>query len=79
LKEAYDAATPEAFNDALKQMLNSMDKVEMGGVDLKKVLQELNPESYKEFEIILNRLVKEEEKLKTAQAELNNALAGFNP
>lgn len=79
LKEVYNAKDAEAFNVALKRMQDAMKGVKIGGKDLSKIVKELNPKSYKEFEAILKRLKKEEDNLIKAQKELNGALAGFNP
>ena len=79
LKQVYDAKDSKAFNTALNQMQKAMKGVKIGGQDLNKIVKELNPKSYKEFEAILKRLSKEEANLAKAQKELNNALVGFNP
>ena len=79
LKEVYNAKDAEAFNVALKRMQDAMKGVKIGGKDLSKIVKELNPKSYKEFEAILKRLKKEEDNLIKAQKELNSALVGFNP
>ena len=79
LKEVYNAKDAEAFNVALKHMQDAMKGVKIGGKDLSKIVKELNPKSYKEFEVILKRLKKEEDNLIKAQKELNSALVGFNP
>lgn len=79
LQKVYDASDAKAFNIALAEMQKAIKGVKIGGQDLNKIVKELNPKSYKEFEAILRRLSKEENNLAKAQKELNNALAGFNP
>lgn len=79
LQKVYDASDAKAFNSALVEMQEKIKDVKIGGQDLSKIVKELNPKSYKEFETILKRLSKEEANLVKAQKELNNALAGFNP
>lgn len=79
LKKVYDAKDAKAFNTALNEMQKAIKGVKIGGKDLSKIVKELNPKSYKEFEAILKRLKKEEDNLIKAQKELNSALVGFNP
>lgn len=79
LKNAFDASTPEAFNTALDDVSSAFDSIIIDGKNIGKVIRELNPKSFQELELILKKLKKEEQDLKTVNEELINSLNNFKP
>ena len=76
---AFDAATPEAFQLELSDIQNLLNTVDINTDNLAQTLRQLNPQSFQELEILLNRVVKEEEELQGINERLMQSLNNFNP
>ena len=79
LRQAFDAAGPKDFEKAISNIKAAMGRVKIDGSQLAKTIQEMNPKSFQELEVILKRLKKEESELITVNEQLVNSLNNFNP